>query len=159
MRHCSICNREVDEQEAPILAMGGFGNPKYLCEECSSDIDTAMESRDVDAIEAAMSRISEKLSDSGADVPIVVETVTEIFSAAGDRAKKIKAGTYDFSEDEAQEENEQDDVPEELLESEEDKALDEIEKEKNRVLDTVFNCIALGVFIAVIALAIIYFLR
>ena len=30
MDECVICSAPVDEEEAPLLEMGGFGNPKYL---------------------------------------------------------------------------------------------------------------------------------
>ena len=42
--------------------------------------------------------------------------------------------------------------------SEEDKALDELDEKKNKVLDAVFNGITAGVFIAAIIFAVIYFL-
>ena len=100
MRLCSICSKRVDAEKAPILAMGGFGNPKYLCDECASDIDIAIGARDAEKIEEAMNRISKKLSVTGAENELVVETVKEIFTEAGERARQIKAGTFDFSEEE-----------------------------------------------------------
>ena len=157
MKHCSVCRREVNESEAPILAMGGFGNPKYLCSECAEDIDTVIGAREPDEIENAMARVSEKLSASGIEDPLVLETVKEIFSAAGERARKIKEGTYDFSEDEKDDEGPLD-VPEELCETEEDKALDEKEKKNAKLIDKIFNWIYLAVFVGALAFAVVYFL-
>ena len=41
---CSICSVPVDSENASILVMGGFGNPRYVCEECSQDLDLLTES-------------------------------------------------------------------------------------------------------------------
>ena len=157
MRHCSVCKREVNEQEAPILAMGGFGNPKYLCTECAEDVDTVIGAKDPEEIELAMAKISRNLSDSDADDPLVLETVNEIFSAAGERARKIKDGTYDFSEDEEKEEGLLD-VPEELRETEEDRALDEKDKKEEAFYNKIFNWVYFVVFLAAIILALILIL-
>ena len=156
MRHCSICKREVDENEAPILAMGGFGNPKYLCAECAEDIDNVIGAKEAERIELAMAKISGKLSESDTDDMLVAETIKEIFSAAGERAQKIRNGTYDFSEDEA-ENDEITDVPEELLETEEDKARDEREAKAAKLFDKIFNWVALAAFAVTIVIFIINF--
>ena len=157
MKHCAICRREINEENAPILAMGSFGNPRYLCDECASDIDQATSSRESSEIEAAMQKISEKLAATGAEDSIAVEAVTEIFTSAGDRAKRIKDGTYDFSEDEVIEE--EDDVPEELRETEEDRAEDEKDAEKAKKFDKILNIVSACVFTVAIILMIIYFFR
>ena len=156
MRHCSICKREVDENEAPILAMGGFGNPKYLCAECAEDIDDVIGAKEPEKIELSMAKISGKLSESDTDDMLVAETIKEIFSAAGERAKKIRNGTYDFSEDET-EKDEITDIPEELLETEEDKARDEREAKAGKLYDKIFNWVALAAFLAVVVIFIINF--
>ena len=62
MRHCAICGREVNENEASILAMGGFGNPKYLCNECAADIDTVIGSKDPFEVERTMEKIADNIS-------------------------------------------------------------------------------------------------
>ena len=87
----------------------------------------------------------------------MLETVTEIFSAAGERARKIKEGTYDFSEDEKEEDGLLD-VPEELCETEEDKALDVKEQKNAKLIDKIFNWIYLAVFLGVAVFAVVYFL-
>ena len=38
-RNCSICLKRVEGDDAPVLAMGGYGNPKVLCDECEKIID------------------------------------------------------------------------------------------------------------------------
>ena len=157
MKHCAICRREINEENAPILAMGSFGNPRYLCDECASDIDQATSSRESSEIEAAMQKISEKLAATGAEDSIAVEAVTEIFTSAGDRAKRIKDGTYDFSEDEVIED--EDDVPAELRETEEDRAEDEKDAEKAKKFDKILNIVSACVFTVAIILMIIYFFR
>ena len=157
MRHCSICGKNVNEEEAPILAMGGFGNPKYLCDECAEDIDLITSDNDPEVIEASMSKLTGKLSSSSVEDRLVVETVTAIFSEAGERAKKIKEGTYDFSKDEAQEEI--DDIPEQLLETEEDRALDEEEEKQRKKLDGIMNWISLAAVVIAVGLAVFFMLR
>lgn len=157
MRHCSICGKNVNEEEAPILAMGGFGNPKYLCDECAEDIDLITSDNDPEVIEASMSKLTGKLSSSSVEDRLVVETVTAIFSEAGERAKKIKEGTYDFSKDEAQEEI--DDIPEQLLETEEDRALDEEEEKQRKKLDGIMNWISLAAVVIAVGIAVFFMLR
>ena len=92
------------------------------------------------------------------DHPLVVELVSETLNHAAKRATAIKEGTYDFSLDEESAEDEGfDEVPEELLESEEDKALDEAEKVQNEKLDKVLNIVSYVAFGACV-LGILWFL-
>ena len=135
--------------------MGGFGNPKYLCDECASDLDTITSSKDITEIETAMDKVSRKLSLSNQDDQLTIDTIKDIFSESGERAKKIKEGTYDFSEDEAVEEGMLE-VPDELCETEEDRALDEKEANAGKLLDKIFNWIYLAIFVGVIAWFILY---
>ena len=154
---CCICKSEVDKESAPILTMGGFGNPRYLCDKCAGALDCASTARNVPDIEAAMAYLSKKLTDTGVEDKTVLDTVSDMFSEAGERAKQIKNGTYDFSNDET--ENEADtDVPEELLESEEDKALDLAEAETNKKLDKVFNIITAVLIALAIGFFVYYFI-
>ena len=129
-KRCSICGRITESETSAILVMGGFGNPKYLCCECSEDFDTATTATDYDSIKSAMDKIGARLAENNTEDATVLRAVDEIFTDAGARAEKIKDGTYDFSEDENPEESE--DVPEELLESEEDRALDAKEAKANK---------------------------
>ena len=155
MSGCSICKKEIEENTAPILTVGGYGHPRYLCDECSHEIETATLSREVSEIEAAISSISKKLADCGTEDNLTVDTVADIFEEAGERAKKIKEGTYDFSRDEC-EELEEEGLIEEYSESEEDAALDERDAERAKKADKIFNIISSIVFgAAIIAFVII----
>ena len=139
--------------------MGGFGNPRYLCDVCAEDIDTVIGAKEAEKIEFSMARLSDKLSGAGADDPLVIETLKDIFSKAGERARKIKEGTYDFSEDEEEKEAEQLlDIPDELMETEEDKALDEKDAKAAKSLDKILNWVYIAIFLFAIAFAIIRFI-
>ena len=153
---CSICGRNTESETSSILVMGGYGNPKYLCDEGAVDFDEATTAADYDNIKAAMDKIGAKLTENNTDDETVLRAVEEIFSEAGERAEKIKEGTYDFSEDEKN--DEVDDIPEELLESEEDKALDEKEAKSNKLFDRIFNWVFAVALIGVVAYFVIKFL-
>ena len=158
MKSCSLCRESVDAESAPILAMGGFGNPRYLCDECASDIECALYERDADKIEESMHRLSKKLK-ADTDDKVTMEAVGDIFSKAGERAKKIKEGTYDFSEDTKEESEEFDEIPEELCETEEDRIQDEKDAEKAKRFDRISNWITTGVLLLAAVFFIIYFIR
>lgn len=156
MKLCSVCQKEINADSAPILTMGGFGNPKYLCDECALDMDFVTGGKVPEEIEGAMQKISEKMSFARIDDRVVIDAVSEIFSEAGKRAKRISEGTYDFSQDEREDADY--DIPDELLESEEDKLLDEKEFRINKKIESVLNWITLGVFSAAVIFIIVYFL-
>ena len=130
MNSCAICRREVDPQLAPMLTMSGFGIPRYMCEECASDFDEATGATDLNAVAAALDRIGKKLPLVDVDDKITITAIGDIIKNAEERAEKIKNGTYDFSLDVA----EDDKIPEELLESEEDRELDRRDAEKAKKL-------------------------
>lgn len=163
---CSICKKTVDSETAAVLAVGGYGNAKYICDDCAALLDTATTARDFDAVKSAMDSIGEKMAKSNVEDDLVIATVGELFIEAKKRAKSIKDGTYDFSLDEAQSdeeqrsENEQQpdeefDIPEELRETEEDKALDAADEKKSAFFDKIFNWISLALIIGALA-AIVY---
>lgn len=146
---CSICKKGIfAENDTPVLTVGGFGNVKYLCEECDSELSTATSGKDVEKINAALDNIGKKLSAANNDDRLVLSTLKEIMKEAGERAEKIKSGEYDFSEEEAEEEVEE--IPEELLESEEDRERDRVESERNKKLDKIMNWIYLAVVLAAV---------
>lgn len=148
MDNCAICNAEINTEESAILTMGAYGNPRYLCEECSLDMDTATLGKEITEIYAAMERISKKMTSSDPDKQTYT-TVTGLMAIAHDRAQKIKEGEYDFSLDESQEsEDGFDEIPEELAESEEDKEKDRIDEEKQKQFDKFYNYALAGVCIA-----------
>ena len=159
MAICSVCGRFIEREDAPILAMGAYGNPRYLCDACSEDLDTVITSTEYDAIAAAMDRLGERLTSSEPD-ELTVSEVNSILSSAADRAKAIKDGTYDFSKDEEQPEDPDvlEEIPEDMQESEEDKALDAAEEEKYKKYEKIFNVVAIILLSAAAAFAIYRFL-
>ena len=87
------------------------------------------------------------------DLEQSLATVKELLSAAMERAELIKSGEYDFASDE--DEAELEEIPEELLETEEDRALDRADEERTKKFDRVFNWIA-GFAIGAAAAFLIY---
>ena len=146
---CTICAKEFTAAEPKILAMGAYGTPKYVCDGCSLDLDEATIGRDPEKIAAAMDRIGKRLADTNPDKSTFM-AVNGVMREASERAKLIKEGKYDFSLDEAAEETDEegfDEVPEELMETEEDRELDRADEEKLRKFDKFYNWILAGVLI------------
>ena len=150
---CSVCRRNTDSETSSILVMGGFGNPKYLCEECERDFDKVTGARNYESIKAAMDKVGENLSKNNVEDQTVLDAIEEIFVEARERAEKIKNGTYDFSEEELETVDEEDEIPEDLRESEEDKQLDQKEAKVNKKIDTILN----WAFVVIFVLAIGFF--
>ena len=148
MKQCVICDKIVEREDAPILAMGAYGNPKLLCDECADDIETVTTDRDYEKIADAMARLGDKMANFDPD-SMTYRIVSVIMAKAAARAKAIKAGTYDFALDEVEEEG-FDEIPEELLETEEDRALDEQDEEAQRKFDSVFNWVSFGLVTAAV---------
>lgn len=149
MPKCTICQSSELHADSPILVMGAYGVPKYLCDTCSADLDAATGERDFSLIEAAMERVGKRLADGKADKQ-TVEVVASVLERAGKRARAIKNGSYDFSLDECEAcDGELSEIPEELLESEEDKELDRRDEEKQRQFDEFFKWVAIGAFIGI----------
>lgn len=159
MNLCAVCNAPITEESPAILTMGGFGHPRHLCADCAARLDTVTEGRDAEAIEAAMERISADLASSGTDDEATFGAVKEILDTAARRVAKIKEGTYDFSEDDAEKEGELDEIPEELLETEEDRALDREEEEKNQKFDRALNWVWVGVGVVFVVLLVLWLVR
>ena len=146
-KSCCICRAEVDAENAPMLTVNAFAAARYLCPECEKDLDTVMRGTTPEEIGEAMDRISAKLAENDIENKTTLAAIDEIMKDASERAEEIKNGTYDFSlDDEVIEE-----IPEELLESEEDKELDRIEEEKNKKLDKIFDWINFALIFALIA--------
>ncbi len=168
MKECSVCGAVIENEDAPVVAMGGRGSPRLLCAQCSELFDRATLSRSFDDIAAAMDEIGKKMADSNPD-KVTYDAVNEILTSAAKRAKKIQSGEYDFSADEKFEEHETvllddgeeleafDEIPEELAETEEDKELDRMEAEKAEKLDKFMGWVNLG-FVMGIATALIWVL-
>ena len=133
---CTMCRSTFDSKDASILTMSGFGNARYICPECARLLDTATLDRDYENIKSAMDTLSERMEIDVTDTS-AVDAITEILGDAAERAEMIKNSTYDFSLDGEGGGESFDEIPEELLESEEDKALDEKEAKRNKILDKI----------------------
>ena len=144
---CSICKSPVDAENAAILSMGGFGTPRYMCSECESDFEAMTLARDVESINLAIARIGKKMSDAGIEDKVTLRTIEEVMKSSAERKEKIKAGTYDFSEEAMEADSEDDGVPPELRESEEDIENERIKAEKYKKIDNFTNWVLLGAFI------------
>ena len=142
---CSTCLRRIESEEAPVLVMGAYGNPKLLCDDCAKLIDTITLGKDAQEIEGAMQTLTDRMSASNVDDRFVIATVTEILNDSAERAQKIKEGTYDFALDEVEDEDAMDDIPEELRETEEDRLLDEKDAAANAKFDKFLNRLWIGV--------------
>ena len=154
MAKCTVCNSQTRAEDAPILAFGVYGDHKVLCDECAADIEEASLSVDIDEIAAAMDRISKKMSKNEPDGQ-TISTVTAIMEGCAERANAIKDGTYDFARDDKVATAESfEDIPEELLETEEDRELTAEEEEKNKKFDKIYNIVASVIFAALGAYAI-----
>ncbi len=150
---CSTCLARIQEDDAPVLAMGAYGTPKLLCEHCASLIDTVTLGRDYDEITEAMEELTGRMSAANVDDRVTVATMTDILAKSAERAQKIKDGTYDFALDEVTDEDGFDEIPEELQETEEDKLLDQKDAEANAKFDKFMNWswLVIGVvFVAVL---------
>lgn len=147
---CALCLQSVDTEEADILAMGGAGTPRYLCDACSHDIELATTGKDYDEIVAAMDRISKNLTELAPDDTVTQDTTTLLLVNAAKRAKDIREGTYDFSLDDVDEITEFDEIPEELRETEEDKELDRAEEEAANKLDKILNWVWVAVLVGAV---------
>ena len=157
MNRCSICLKENLKEDAPVLTISGYGIPRCLCDECAEKINILTYGKDVDAISEASRDITAEVAEKSVDDTIVYDAVTEILEYAADRVAKIKNGTWDFSLDEENGIEAVEELPEELLESEEDRLLDEKEAEQNKKIDKVLNWVYPIVF-AILAVLAVYFM-
>ena len=153
-RFCSVCGREIDPESANIITMSVYGTPRYVCEECEADFAIVSTAEELEEIDDAIGRISEKLTKYNNDDKLLLDAITNIIKSASERVEKILSGVYDkFSDSE-----DFDEIPEEYLETEEDKELDKKEKEKNAKIDKVTNWFLAGFLIAFVIGIILYYL-
>lgn len=146
---CALCAAIPEAEEPAILALGRYAKPRYICESCEAEIDTATLSRNYDEAVAAIESLGEKMLGFGKDDPITVDAIKNILERASKRAAAIKDGSYDFAldeEDPSEEEESFDEIPEELQESEADKALDAKDAEAAKKFDKVLNWLWVAVF-------------
>ena len=151
---CAICKREIDMESAPIIAMGGFGHPRCICDECADKLDVMSTSLDTEEIKAAMKHVADMMANNTGDDMVAHNAVKIILMEAGARVEKLESGTY--TEESVEEEIL--DVPEELEETEEDRELDRQDEIKNQKLDKIFNWISIGILAAAAVGIAIYFI-
>ena len=90
-KNCCTCLVRIENDDAPVLAMGAYGTPKLLCPHCASLVDTITIGRDYDEIASAMNEITERMSAANTDDRVTVETMTELLKNSAERAQKNKA--------------------------------------------------------------------
>ncbi len=140
MANCCICSRPIEREDAPVLSMGAVGNARLLCDSCAQLLDTATLGESIEEISSAMDEIGNLMANGDPDT-VTFNEVKSIMHNASERAKAIKDGSYDFSLDEAENDEGFDEIPEDMLESEEDIEQDIIEEEKNKKFNKVYNII------------------
>ena len=153
-KYCSVCLSGELSEDAPVLAISGYGVPRCLCDRCAEKIDIMTYGKDCGEIREAIGAIAAIVSEKSIDDQCVYDAVSEVINYAKDRADKIKDGSWDFELDKSEEEVTE--LPEELLESEEDKLLDKKEAEANKKLDKIMNWVYLGAILATVAFAVYY---
>lgn len=151
---CATCLRRIENEDAPVLAMGAYGTPKLLCDTCAELVETVTLGKDYSLITEAMKTLTDRMSASNVDDRVTIETVTAILEDSAERAQKIKEGTYDFALDELESDEGFDEIPEELQETEEDRLLDEQDAEANAKFDKFMNKLWIGLGIAAVAVLI-----
>ena len=102
-RNCCTCLARIEDENAPILTMGAYGNPKCLCPDCAALVETITFGKDYNEIKEAMENLTDRMSRSNVDDRVTVETVTAMLEDGAKRAQSIKEGTYDFALDEVEE--------------------------------------------------------
>lgn len=146
--NCCICNKEIDSERSSVLTMGVFGTPKYLCAECEEKFDIATSDKDPERIGDAMQDIGEKMANNDNVGTIVFKAVNEMFDAARERAEKIKSGEYDFSLDKPIEIiEEEEEIPEELCESDEDRELDKKDEARDQKASKIIDWVTIVMFV------------
>lgn len=154
MKKCCLCSCNVEREDAPVLGIGGAGNPRVLCDDCEKHLDNATRGKDFDSIKESINILSDRLAKNDPD-RYTFDLASEILLGASKRAKAIREGKFDFEAEMEEDSEGFEDIPEELLESEEDKELDRIEEEKAKKFDKVYNII-LSVLLAVAAGFLVY---
>ncbi len=156
-RKCTICKNIFDGENASILTMSGFGNARLICPECAQLLDKATLDSDYEHIKEAIDTLGERTVIDPADTS-AVDALTEILDTALERAEKIKSGEYDFSLDNQSAGDEFEEIPDDLKESEEDRALDEKEAKQSAVMDKISNWVCGAILVGAIIYVIVRFL-
>ena len=164
-KHCALCGRIPECEEPAILAIGKYGHPRHLCEDCEAELDTATLGREYEEVVDAIDSLGKKATSFGKDDPITIATMRSILMKAAKRAAAMKNGEYDFDVDDdspVTEDGEEeiegfDEIPEELLETEEDAALDRRDAEIGKKLDKVLNWVWVIVLVGMVGLFLLKF--
>ena len=154
MNKCSLCLKNIEKDEPEILTVGSYGIARYLCDDCAALLDKMTMSVEVSDIKEAYDEVVERMLKSQIVDESANETLQNMLSSAKERADAIKTGTYDFSLDTPT--DEMDEIPEELLESEEDRERDRKDSERYEKIDKVLNVFIIA---AIVATAIFIILR
>ena len=153
---CAICGAAIDKENAPILAMGGFGNPRYVCNDCAEKLETVTESMDPEKINESIEALADRIAKKDTDDAVTINTLSDILRGGKERAELIEKGEYSVDETACDEVI--DDLPEELAETEEDKALDARDAEKNAKIQKVLDIVTLGIIGAAVVALVLYFI-
>ena len=140
MAKCCMCDIRLESEDAPVLSMGAAGIPRLLCDRCAGLLDKATLSKDFEEIKDAVGEIGSIMAAHDPD-SVTYTIVSSLMVDASERAKAIKDGSYDFSLDENPEDGGLDEIPEDMLESEEDIEKDKADEEKVKKFDKVYNII------------------
>ena len=146
MKKCSLCTKRLEKEEPQILTVGSYGVARYLCDECAALLDKMTLSTEISDIKDAYDAVVEKMLDGPLIDESANETLQNMLVSAKERAEAIKNGTYDFSLDEPT--DEMDDIPEELLETEEDIELDRKREQRAEKIDKVLNVFIIAAIVA-----------
>ncbi len=156
MSNCCICKTEVNSENAPILMMSAYGLPKYICPKCEAALDITETSENPQEIADACKTLGDALTQGDTGDTSVINTVNTIIKNASEKCEAIKNGTYSPDAD-AESAEEEFELTEDLLESEEDRAKDEKEARIGKIVDTVISWAAGIALVAAIAIFIIKF--
>ena len=157
-RNCCTCLVALEDENAPILTMGAYGNPKCLCPECAELVEKITEGKDYDSITESMELMTKRMSKANIDDRATVSAMTDLLANSAERAQKIKDGTYDFAEDNEPAEGDEEafeEIPEELRETEEDRLLDEQDAEAMKKFDKILNWMWVGVGVVAAVLVVL----
>ena len=146
MKKCSLCTKRLEKEEPQILTVGSYGVARYLCDECAALLDKMTLSTEISDIKEAYDAVVEKMLYGPLIDESANETLQNMLVSAKERAEAIKNGTYDFSLDEPT--DEMDDIPEELLETEEDIELDRKREQRAEKIDKVLNVFIIAAIVA-----------
>ena len=156
-KNCCICQLPIEKEDAPIIAMSGYGNPKCVCSDCENLIEKATLSHIPEEINEACKELGKALTYGNTGDEQVIESVNEIIKDAKKRHDAIQSGSYDFSLDEERDEDSFE-ITEDLMETEEDRLKDERDERINKLIDTIGSWAAGGFLVGAIVFFIIKFL-